>query len=187
MDPLDALDRAVQGFDARLALVEDVHWPRPTPCEAWDVRFLVAHVVGGNRFAAQVLDGASADAAMEHVLSQPQLGAEPRADFASSSAAQRERFRTDGALRRTVSHPVGDMSAAQFLDFRIFDIAVHAWDLARAIGADDALDPALAQAALDIIQSAGGQMGFGITPSGQAAQDASAQERLLDLAGRRGE
>jgi hypothetical protein len=79
------------------------------------------------------------------------------------------------------------MSAAQFLDFRIFDIAVHAWDLARAIGADDALDPALAQAALDIIQSAGGQMGFGITPLGRAAQDASAQERLLDLAGRRGE
>jgi uncharacterized protein (TIGR03086 family) len=187
MDPLDALDRAVQGFDARLALVDASHWSRPTPCEAWDVRFLVAHVVGGNRFAAQVLDGASADAAMEHVLSQPQLGDEPRADFASSCTAQRAEFHADGALRRIVSHPLGDMTVAQFLDLRVFDIAVHAWDLARSIGADDALDPALALAVLDIAQSAGGQMGFGIMPLGQAAHDASAQERLLDLAGRRRE
>ena len=44
-------------------------WVKPTPCDEWDVRYLVAHVVGGNRFASSVLSGASAQAAMGSVMS----------------------------------------------------------------------------------------------------------------------
>ena len=59
MDLLDGLDLAVAEFRRRLVEVDAESWTRPTPCDGWDVRYLVAHVVGGNRFAQLVLDGAT--------------------------------------------------------------------------------------------------------------------------------
>ena len=77
MDLLDALDRANGEFRTRLEQVGPDDWTRPTPCDQWDVRFLVAHVVGGSRFAVSVLSGSSARAAMDDVLSTVQLGTDP--------------------------------------------------------------------------------------------------------------
>jgi hypothetical protein len=54
-------------------------WSLDTPCSEWDVHYLVAHVVGGNRFAASVLAGMTASDAMEQVMSAPQLGADAMA------------------------------------------------------------------------------------------------------------
>ena len=76
-----ALDVAVAEFGSRLSNVSDADWGSPTPCTDWDVRYLVAHVVGGNRFAALVLDGMSSDGALERIMSEPQLGTSPMRDF----------------------------------------------------------------------------------------------------------
>ena len=65
----------------------------------------------------------------------------------------------------------------------------HAWDLARAIGADDKLDADLVSQMWDNIQpmAAGlGELGmFGESSSGHVADDAPLQTRFLDLVGRR--
>jgi hypothetical protein len=74
VDELDALDVAVEAFRARLVRVADAAWTRSTPCEDWDVRFLVAHVVGGHMFAADVLAGSSAEDAIATVMSSSVLG-----------------------------------------------------------------------------------------------------------------
>ena len=60
MELLAALDAATEEFRRRLVLVGKSDWERSTPCPDWDVSYLVAHVVGGNRFAVSVLGGASA-------------------------------------------------------------------------------------------------------------------------------
>jgi uncharacterized protein (TIGR03086 family) len=185
MDALDALDVAVAGFGDRLSQVEGGQWSGPTPCEEWDVRFLVAHVVGGNRFAALVLGGMSAQAAIERVMADTQLGEEPLADHEASATAQREMFRAPGARQRAVSHPLGDMTGDRFLGLRVFDVTMHTWDLARAIGADEVLDPGLARVVLDVVESAPAGMGFGITAVGRVERGAPVQDRLLDLTGRR--
>ena len=98
LDPLDALDAAAEEVRRRLALVEEHQWTWPTPCEEWDVRFLVVHVVGGNRFAALVLDGEPADTAYERVVATEQLGAVPLDDFTASAAGQRAGFGRPHAL-----------------------------------------------------------------------------------------
>ena len=69
MDLLDALDVATAEFRSRLATVDAAQWGAPTPCDEWDVRFLVAHVVGGHQFAALVLDGSTASDAFGVVMS----------------------------------------------------------------------------------------------------------------------
>ena len=81
------------------------------------------------------------------------------------------------------------MPGARLLGFRIGDYTLHGWDLARAIGADEKLDEALVHAVWDALGPMSGVIGssgvFGAGPSGQIADDAPLQQRLLDLTGRR--
>jgi uncharacterized protein (TIGR03083 family) len=56
-DTIAAYTSACAFFGERLATVTDLDWERPTPCEGWDVRTLVAHVVTGEALVAQVLGG----------------------------------------------------------------------------------------------------------------------------------
>ena len=181
---LSALDAAIDPFRRHLSVVGDDQWTAATPCTDWDVQYLVAHVVGGNRFASLVLAGRTADDAMAAVMGFPQLGLDPLGAFIETSAMQRELFNEPGALDRPVDHPLGELTAERFLTMRVFDIALHSWDLAMAIGCDGELDPTLAEVVLDIVLNEAPGMGFGIEPCGDVGPDATAMERLLDLCGR---
>jgi len=182
----DALDVAVAEFGSRVSEVPSGAWGRPTPCVDWDVSYLVAHVVGGNRFAALVLDGMSSDDALARIMSERQLrGPSPSQDFLESAAEQGRQFDHPGRLDATVSHPLGDLPGSRFLALRVFDISIHAWDLASSIGADPTLDEHLVDTVLDIVEHEPPGMGFGITPLGRAGPAATPQDRLLDLTGRR--
>jgi len=114
---------------------------------------------------------------------------EPVAELMAATDPQAEALRTPGALERIVHHPAGDVSGAQLLSFRIGDLALHAWDLARAIGADETLDPELVALVWEGMQPLApviAQLGiFGAGPSGDLDDDAPLQHRLLDLSGRR--
>ncbi len=184
MDILGALVAAADEFGRRLRLVGEADFTLPTPCSDWDVRYLTAHVIGGNRFAVHVLDGMKATAAIEQIMSTPQLGDDAVAAWASTCAAQAEAFSADAALHRQIDHPLGPISGRQFLDLRVFDITLHAWDLARSIGADERLDPELVDVVLNIVRNGPPGMGFGIAALGQVTDTASQQATLLDLTGR---
>jgi len=148
------------------------------------VHYLVAHVIGGNRFACHVLDGMSAMVAIERVMSSPQLGDDALGAWATTIAMQAAAFSVNGALERRIDHPPGEISGREFLEFRVFDITLHAWDLARSIGVDERLAPDLVEAVLKIVTSGPPGMGFGINALGRVASSASAQEKLLDQTGR---
>ena len=75
------------------------------------------------------------------------------------------------------------------LMLRVFDMTIHAWDLATAIGADATLNPKLVEMLWQQWSPRAGEIaGFGILgdgPSGTVREDAPLQTRLLDLLGRR--
>jgi len=185
MDLLDGLDLAVAEFRRRLLEVDAASWTLPTPCDGWDVRYLVAHVVGGDLFAQLVLDGSTAGEAMEVVLRGDLLGSDPVAAHDEVAARQREAFRAVGALDAVIDHPAGSITGGQFLELRVFDVTVHAWDLARSVAGDQQLDAALAATVLDLVVAMPDGLGFGIEPLGDAIATDSPQVRLLDLSGRR--
>ena len=184
MDMLGALDAATDEFGQRLALVGEEAWALPTPCAGWDVRYLAAHVIGGNRFAAFILGGMPASDAIDRVMSSPQFGSDATVAWATTCASQASAFAEAGALERRIDHPLGEISGREFLEFRVFDITLHAWDLARAIGAGEELDPDLVEAVLDIVDDGPPGMGFGIEALGKVSADAAPQAKLLDLTGR---
>ena len=184
MDMLGALDVATDEFGRRLRLVDEGTWALSTPCSEWDVHHLVAHVIGGNRFAVHVLGGATAMDAIEQVMSSPQLGDDAAAAWTSTCGEQSAAFNVDAALDRTIDHPLGEITGRQFLEFRVFDITLHAWDLARSIGADERLDSELVDVVLNIVRNGPPGMGFGIAALDRATGPASPQATLLDLTGR---
>ena len=184
VDILGALDSATDEFGRRLRFVGEDNWTLPTPCSDWNVHYLTAHVVGGNRFAVHVLAGMTATEAMAQVMSSPQLVDDAVVDWTSTSETQTAGFHADDALQRTIDHPLGKISGLQFLEFRVFDITVHAWDLARSIGADERLDPDLVDVVLHIVENGPPGMRLGISELGQLPATASAQRRLLALTGR---
>jgi uncharacterized protein (TIGR03086 family) len=183
---LDLLSRADDGFALRLALVGPGQWAAPTPCTEWDVRALVNHVVGANRRYTMLLHGATTDEA-EAIRAADHLGDDPVASFAATAAELKAAFAEPSAMARTAYHPAGERTGAQLLEMRVLDIAVHTWDLARAIGADESLDPDVVAFALTLQDTfdAGRQRGAFAPPPGKTPADSSAQARLLYLAGRR--
>lgn len=189
MDFFEALDRSAAEFERRLAAVGDDQWEASTPCQEWTVRDLVNHVVAANRMSVALLHGASAEE-VRAAWGQDALGDDAMASFVDSAASQGAAFREEGALERTCAHPTqGDVPGLQLLGFRLADQTLHAWDLARAIGADEQLDPELVEllyagmAPMADDLAAGGIFGQG--RSCALPDDAPVQAKLLDVAGRR--
>lgn len=188
MDPFDVLDRAASGFAVVLAQVDPTQWADATGNEGQDVRALADHVIGGDRMAAVILAGGSREDGLAQFARS--AGDEDLVvAFEESRAAQAEAFAVPGVLDRTVHHPAMDMPGSLLLGFRTSEYALHGWDLARAIGADDTIDPVVVQAVWEFtlpladLMAASGMFGTGA--SGTVADDAPPQTRLLDLTGRR--
>jgi uncharacterized protein (TIGR03086 family) len=189
MEPLDVLALARSQFAQRLAAVTADDWQKPTPCADWTVRDLVVHVVGGDRMSAALLHGATRDEAIA-VRRTIDLGDDAVAAFDAEADEIAAAFAEPGAFDRTYPHPSGmDITGARLLGFRVGDYALHGWDLARAIGADENLDATVVQAVWNAlgpmadVMAKSGQFGTG--PSGQVRDGAPLQQRLLDLTGRR--
>jgi uncharacterized protein (TIGR03086 family) len=127
---------AVAEFAARVHRIGD-RWDAPTPCTDWDVRALVGHVVEEACWAVPLLAGATIDEIGDRFAGD-QLGADPAATFDRTSAAAL--VAVDEAHDRPVHLSFGDTPRIEYTRQLAADHLVHAWDLARALDEDDALD-----------------------------------------------
>ncbi len=187
MEPLDALAAASSIFTEVVDRVRPDDLATPTPCEDWDVRGLLTHVVIGDQMTQALLDGASQEQA--RALWDQEFG-DDVADLCRASVAdQLIRLRAVDDWDVIVHHIVGDVPASQLVQFRTGDLTLHSWDLAQAIGADVAIPDNLAQRVYESLLPMApfiGEIGiFGDGPSGTVAEDAPVTLRLLDLTGRR--
>lgn len=188
MQEVEVLRSAVAEFARRVGVIAEGQWGLPTPCEDWAVRDLVEHVIGGNRLAVALLDGATSEQVVTRLRSREPTD-NPGDEVRRTAATMLSAFSQSGALERICDHPADRITGRAFAVYRVGDIVVHAWDLARAIGADEALDGDVVEAALDVyvpwVASLHIQDTFGPGPSGSMSADASRQLRLLDALGRR--
>jgi uncharacterized protein (TIGR03086 family) len=115
------------------------------------------------------------------------LGADPKGAWRAAASAAREAFGAAGALDRHLWVSSGEISARDYLWDMTVDAAVHAWDLARGIGAEDRLDPELVRRIHTEVEkdveslAAGGRF----APPLHVAGHADLQARMLALFGRR--
>jgi uncharacterized protein (TIGR03086 family) len=176
----DRYRRLAGAFTDRVAAVPPERWSSPSPCEDWTARDLVQHVVD------------------THGLFEGLVGR----DLGNIPSVDDDPLRAWGAARDLVQADLDDpeRATAGFEGFQgpttfekaidrfvCFDLVVHGWDLARAAGLDEHLDPADVQRVLEAIPAFGeflrapGVCGPEIEPPPGAGE----QARMLALLGRR--
>jgi uncharacterized protein (TIGR03086 family) len=177
--------RAVEEFGARVQAVADDQWDLPTPCSDWNVRQLVNHLVYENRWTAPLMGGSTL-AEVGDRFEGDLLGDRPKQAWDASAKEAVEAVQAEGALHRTVDLSSGPTPAGEYVMQLFADHLIHGWDLARAIGADERLDPELVDACAAWFASmeqhyrAGGAVG----PRPELPPGADAQTTLLASFGR---
>lgn len=138
------LQEASAGFSALAEGVADDQWASPTPNAAWDVRALVAHVADEQLWAPPLLAGRT----IEDIGDE--IPADPLGDFPSAALAEAASGMVAAVADLDLDAPVhlsfGEVPAQEYLMQLFADHLVHGWDLARATGQDEHLDPELVQA-----------------------------------------
>jgi uncharacterized protein (TIGR03086 family) len=131
----DRYRRLAAAMEERIAAVPDDRWGSPAPCEGWTARDVVKHLV-------------DTPAMFFGLVNQPAPAGGPSVDDDPVGAFAHVRDAVQGALDDPAVADLpyeGLMGASTFakgLDqFLSADLVIHAWDLARATGQDDRLDP----------------------------------------------
>jgi len=165
------LSRALDQTGDVLARVHEEQLSLPTPCNDWDVARLIAHIVAApTRFLA-AMRGEEPDWSTE----PPAVGSEWAPVF---------RVVADDLIHAW--HQQGEHADPRQVDWQTAELAVHAWDLARATGQSSQLDPEVAERALAFMSS-------GLTPENRGTafgsevdveDDAPVYHRLAAFAGR---
>ncbi|HWB65906.1 MAG TPA: TIGR03086 family metal-binding protein [Mycobacteriales bacterium] len=177
----DRYRRIADGFTTRLDGVAADGWDAASPCDEWTGRDIVEHVVATHRRVRAALDGTEA----EPVDPEGDLRAQWRA-----ARAEIESALADPVMATTV---VGGMFGEQPFESLVgrllcADTLIHTWDLARATGQDDRLDPDGVAKAFEFLTPIDEAIrrpgGFG--PKLEPPTDADEQARFLAFCGRSG-
>ena len=134
--------RATESFGARVATVGDDQWHVPTPCSDWDVSQLVNHVVYENRWTPPMFEGRTI-AEIGDRFDGDLLGDDPKGAWGASAEEATGAVSAEGATSRTVHLSFGDIPGGEYAMQLTADLLIHGWDLARATGGDEKLDPEL--------------------------------------------
>jgi uncharacterized protein (TIGR03086 family) len=119
----------------------------PTPCAQWDVRHLMGHLLAVVRRAAITGEDGTAPAGPRVVRIEP---GHWREAFAAGAAEADSAWTRPQALTGTAPAPWGRVPSPVALSGFVLELVAHAWDLAVSIEKRPRLDPALADAALQI-------------------------------------
>ncbi len=178
--------RSVDEFGARVSGIRDEQWGADTPDRGWTVHDLVNHVVSEDLWAPPLFAGSTISEVGDR-FDGDVLGTEPKGSWRAASAQAVRAAGEAGAMARTVHLSFGDLPGREYAMQLFADHLIHAWDLARAIGADERLDAELVDACTtwfagveDGYRSAGA-----IAERPPIPQSASGQTRLLAMFGRR--
>jgi uncharacterized protein (TIGR03086 family) len=185
-DVMQRFEQASKHFGELVHHVKDDQWSNATPCSEWDVRALVNHLVYEARWAPPMLKGQTIEQVGDR-FEGDLLGPDPKTSFDDALGAVPTAISAPGAMAGTVHLSFGDTPAEEYVGQLTCDFAVHSWDLARGIGADDTLDPGLVQWVDDMARPQVSMLEASglFDPPVDVAADADPQTKLLALFGRK--
>jgi uncharacterized protein (TIGR03086 family) len=188
MESVAAMSRVITETKSVVDGIGDGQWDLPTPCTEWTVRDLVNHLTGGaTMFATAVEEGSVSDELVGELMGSDILGDDPKGAFRAAADRADAAFREADNLDMIVKLPFGEMPASVALNIAIFDVAVHAVDVAKATGQPDVVDTDVLASALEVGKlMIGPEMRVpGVFGPEVAVDDrASMEDRLAAFAGR---
>ena len=181
-DVAERFRKMSERFAEVIAGVPEGAWSNPAPCEGWVARDVVDHMVGW-------MPGLLQAGAGVELPPMPSVADDPAAAWAALSNGIQALLDDPATAAGEFHHPqAGDHSLEAAISMFIMgDVFIHIWDLARATGQDDTLDPVEVhnmrvgmEPIAPHLESSGHYAA--IVP---VADDADEQTRLLALVGRR--
>jgi len=163
---------------------------RPSACDAWEVRDVVAHLTGGvDLFAANISRGVQGDstppegfppASVSSLMARMEAGAQRAISLRESMGDQ---LLTTFAARcedltqlleglaardwdKLCYHPAKVISVATYVDLRLAELAVHEWDIRSKLDASAQLSVQCLPAVMDLMPAF---VGGDTVPAGQQA------------------
>lgn len=140
MDVVEMHRRASEEFVRQVAAVRPDQWGDPTPCVDWDVRTLVNHVVGEERWTVPLMAGRTIEEVGDS-LDGDLLGEDPATAAADAALAAQSAIPGPVLSDATVQLSYGEEDATEYVAQLVADHLIHGWDLAVAIGSEPRLDP----------------------------------------------
>lgn len=184
---LQQYESANRPLTAVLDAVPADGWEAPSPCEGWSARDVVHHLVDTQR---ELLGTHGVD-----LGEAPDLAADPAAGWREHARRVAEALADDAVPAVSFEGFFGPTTLGATLEqFYVWDMLVHRWDVARAVGAEPAGAGSsvgfFSAAELDLVE--GGADGFGeaihmegvCRPGVEAPADAAREVRLLARLGR---
>ena len=177
----DRYRKVAERFTQRAREVPDGAWENPAPCEGWVARDVVRHMV--EWMPSMVLAGAGLD-----VPEGPSPMIDPVGAWESVTNAIQAGLDDPDVAKRMIESQAGTHTYEEAVaTFILGDVLVHTWDLARAAGLDETLDPDEVhrlyegmEPADELLRSSGH---FG--PRVAVPDDADEQTKLIAFTGRR--
>jgi uncharacterized protein (TIGR03086 family) len=186
----DRYRRRADAFERKVVSVRADQWSSPSPCEKWTAGDVVQHIVD--------MHGAMLGPLGRALSPAPPVAEDPVAAFRAARADVEALLADPSLAGRPCDTPTGRMTAEQHVDQVVSDdLLLHGWDLARATGQDDTMDPEDVQRAWAAMKAFPGELmekfripgafGPGIEvfgPEVKVEEDASPQDKLLAFIGR---
>lgn len=174
----DRYRRVADSFTARVNAMPADAWDRPSPCEGWVARDVVTHVAD------------SAWLFLERVgVERPTLSTkDPEAAWETARDAMQAALDDRSIASREYESPMGTTTFEKTVGmFGVGDVLVHTWDLARAAGLDERLDPDEVKRLYEVMEPNDEMMrkGTAFGPKVEVSDDADDQTKLLAFTGRR--
>lgn len=174
--------RVAAAFTERVRGTPPAAWDNPAPVEGWAARDVVRHLV--EWFAAFLESGAG-----EELPVGPSVDDDPVGAWTVHCDGVQALLDDPATPGKTLSNRhLGDQPLDQAIDrFYTADVFMHTWDLARATGQDETLDPVKCAELLDGMRDheqamrSSGHYG----PRVDVPEDADIQTKLLGFIGRR--
>ncbi|QKW10163.1 TIGR03086 family protein [Streptomyces sp. NA04227] len=184
---LERHGKALDLFGDRVRSVRPGQWEDGTPCEEWNVRDLVNHLTSEQLWVPPLLrEGATLDEVGDRYDGDV-LGADPVAAWERAAEGSREAFATPGVFDGTVQLSYGETAVTHYCAEMICDLVVHAWDLSRAIGAEERLPGDLVDFVVRQLTPRAADLARSglFAPPVEPPPEATVQTKLLCLVGRR--
>ncbi|WP_347060363.1 TIGR03086 family metal-binding protein [Blastococcus sp. HT6-30] len=180
ISPARSHEAADRPLSALLDAVPPAGWTRPSPCEGWTAADVVEHMIGTQRdfLTTHGVDLGEA----------PDVAADPAAAWREHATRVAEAVSDEAVAARAFDGFFGPTTVgAAFEQFYVWDMVVHRWDVARAVGAD----AGLTDEELDRIEAGADVFGPALhmdgicRPALDVPEDADRTRRILARLGRR--
>ena len=178
MDPVGFHRQALSVAQGVVDEIDRSQFELPTPCDAWNVRQVLEHMIGGNRRIAGNPARPGEDV----------IGDDLTAAYAASGASAAATFEADDSLDRTFSLSFGEVPGRVAVLARATDQLAHAWDLAKAVGMSTDLSPPMYTTGLELLQLRFATIGRNpetYADETKPRDGATAADRFAAFAGRR--